>query len=52
MGTFAQEAVGFASLETVRLQLRKTLCNLTGLESWPCSEQEPGPDELQMLLLP
>lgn len=47
-----QEAVGSSSLDIVRPQLGKTLSNLTGLESWLCSEQESGPDEVQRLLLP
>ena len=33
-------------------QLGKTLSKLIGLESWLCSEQEPGPDGLQRMLLP
>lgn len=47
-----REAVGSTSPEIVRPQLGKILSNLIGLESWPCSEQEPGPDEPQRLLLP
>lgn len=46
------EAVESPSLEIVRPPLGMTLNSLIGLESWPCSEQEPGPDELWRLLLP
>lgn len=42
-----REVMEYPSLETLKAQLDTALSNLLYIWSWPCCEQEVGPDDLQ-----